>query len=295
MDLRRYMREQARRIEAVLDDVLPPASEPPQQLHEAMRYAVFGPGKRLRPILCLAAAELCGAPPDAALLPAAALELVHTYSLVHDDLPCMDDDDLRRGRPTCHRVYGEAMAVLAGDALLTEAFRVIADWGVAAGDPGLALHVSAELAAASGSRGMVGGQVLDLSDPGPSPTAAALEQVHHLKTGRLFRAALRIGAMVGGAAAADMAALDEYSHHFGLAFQIQDDVLDVTGSEAVTGKRSGSDERQQRTTYVTVYGLEAAKMAASTAAAAAVASLARFGDRGARLAALANLAVQREG
>lgn len=295
MALRLYLREQARLVEAALDEALPGVTEQPSALHEAMRYAVFGPGKRLRPILCLAAAEMFGAPPTAAMLPAVAIELVHTYSLVHDDLPCMDDDDLRRGRPTCHRVYGEAMAVLAGDALLTEAFRLLAEWGRGEPDPALALQVTAELAAASGSLGMVGGQVLDLADPGQPRAAAELEQVHHLKTGRLFRAALRIGALVGGASAADIAALDEYAHHFGLAFQIQDDVLDVTGSEEATGKRTGSDSRQERTTYVTVYGLEGAQMAATTASEAAIASLGRFGARAAKLAGLAELAVNRDG
>jgi geranylgeranyl diphosphate synthase type II len=294
MPLRRYMREQARRVEAALDQVLPAATEPPTTLHEAMRYAVFGPGTRLRPILCLAAADLFGPASEQALLPAAALELVHTYSLVHDDLPCMDDDDLRRGRPTCHRVYGEAMAVLAGDALLTEAFTVLAEWGRGE-DPALALRITGELAAAAGSSGMVGGQVLDLAGSGQHPTASDLEQVHLLKTGRLFRAALRIGALVGGASTADLAALDEFAHYFGLAFQIHDDVLDVTGSEEETGKRRGSDERQERATYVAVYGLEAARMAAKSAASAAVASLGRFGENAAMLESLAELAATRGG
>lgn len=294
MPLRRYLREQAHRVEAALDQVLPAATEPPTELHEAMRYAVFGPGKRLRPILCLAAADMFGAPDGAAMMPAVALELVHTYSLVHDDLPCMDDDDLRRGRPTCHRVYGEAMAVLAGDALLTEAFVVLAQWGRGE-DPALALRITGELAAAAGSRGMVGGQVLDLAGSVQHPTASDLEHVHVLKTGRLFRAALRIGALVGGASSADLAALDEFAHYFGLAFQIQDDVLDVTGSEEETGKRRGSDERQERATYVTVYGVEAARMAAKSAAAAAVGSIGRFGENAATLASLAELAASRDG
>lgn len=294
MPLRRYLREQAHRVEAALDQVLPAATEPPTTLHEAMRYAVFGPGKRLRPILCLAAAELFGAPAEAAMMPAVALELVHTYSLVHDDLPCMDDDDLRRGRPTCHRVYGEAMAVLAGDALLTEAFAVLAQWGRGE-DPALALRIIGEIAAAAGSAGMVGGQVLDLAGSAQQPTSADLEHVHVLKTGRLFRAALRSGALVGGASSADLAALDEYAHYFGLAFQIHDDVLDATGSEEETGKRRGSDERQERATYVTLYGVEAARLAAKSAAASAVSSLGRFGERADTLARLAELAANRDG
>ena len=224
-DLDVYLAERRRVVQAALEAEMPPATAPPAMLHSAMRYSVFSGGKRLRPILCLAAGEAAGGTPAAALRPALAVELLHTYTLIHDDLPCMDNDDLRRGRPTSHKVFGEANAVLAGDALQALAFELAARTVPPAAYPVAALV--AELAAAAGSRGVVGGQVEDLAAAGQAVTAARLEFIHRHKTADLFRAALRMGAMCGNAGAAELAALTAYGVNLGLAFQIADDLLDA--------------------------------------------------------------------
>ncbi len=250
---RAFASEWQPRIEATLDRLLPAATAAPTRLHDAMRYVMFPGGKRLRPLLALLAARATGGDVERALRPAAALELLHTYSLVHDDLPCMDDDDLRRGRPTCHKVYGEAIAVLVGDALLTSAFGVVAEAG------GRAV---ATLAEAAGSLGMVGGQAGDMLAEAGSRTdlpngRAGVEWIHDRKTGALIRASLFVGALAGGADDFDAAALTGYGDALGRAFQIADDCLDVTASAATLGKNVGQDAAAAKLTFPAVLGLDA--------------------------------------
>ena len=296
LDLRAYLAEGAKAVEAVLDAVLPPADREPRPLHQAMRYSVFGGGKRLRPTLCLAACELVGGERDSVLPVAAALEMVHTYSLIHDDLPCMDDDALRRGRPTCHVAFGEATAMLAGDALLTQAFVALGDWA-AQGDwsAAVAVRVIGEIARGAGSFGMVGGQALDLAAEGQERSLAELEAIHRLKTGALFGAALRAGAIAGGAGEGELAAIDRYAAEFGLAFQIRDDILDVVGDAARLGKPVRSDLKKHKATYPAVVGLERAQILAGEAADRAAAALDGFSPgRAEPLRALVRLAVSRE-
>ncbi len=257
----------------------------PARLAEAMRYSLLGGGKRLRPILTLWAAEACGGSFEAALPAAAALEMVHTYSLVHDDLPAMDDDDLRRGRPTCHKQFDEATAVLAGDGLLTLAFETVARH-VRPAETAAACVLA--LAEASGPEGMVGGQMADLEAEGrPGGTLALLEAIHRRKTGALLRAALKMGALTAGASPAEHSALDIYGRAVGLAFQIVDDLLDVGGDEAKLGKRVGKDSELGKWTYPGLLGVEQSRARARELAAEAVAALAMFGPRGDRLQALA--------
>ena len=251
----------ARRLEVdgALETVLPPAEGPAGTVARAMRYAVFGGGKRLRPILALAAYEGFGGAGEAALAPACALELVHTYSLVHDDLPAMDDDDLRRGRPTTHRAFGEAVAILAGDALLTLAFEVLAtrpDGPAAAARRAAAVAV---VARASGHAGMVGGQMADLEAEGRSPSREGLDWIHRHKTGALFSAAAELGALHAGATAEECAAMARFGAALGLAFQVQDDVLDRTADALALGKTPGKDERSGKATYPALLGLDASR------------------------------------
>ena len=281
--------ERQRRIEGVLERVLPSESATPAALHRAMRYAVLGGGKRMRPLLAYAAGELAGADPMIVDGVAAAVELVHAYSLVHDDLPCMDDDALRRGKPTCHVAFGEATALLAGDTLQALAFGTLAGAGMA--DPGAAVVV---LADASGAEGMAGGQAIDLDAVGTSLDLPALERMHRMKTGALIRAAVNLGAACGAPlAASERAALDAYAGAAGLAFQVVDDVLDVEGNEATLGKTPGKDAAQGKPTFVSVLGLAAAKERAEVLRVEAHAALAGFGRRGRRLAELADWIVLR--
>ncbi|MCG0238829.1 MAG: polyprenyl synthetase family protein [Firmicutes bacterium] len=294
MALAEVLAEAAARVEAALDRYLGPGAGPPR-LVEAMRYSLLGGGKRLRPFLVLSAASLCGGDPDAALPAACAVEMVHTYSLIHDDLPAMDDDDLRRGRPTNHKVFGEAMAILAGDALLTLAFEVM---GEMARDPRVGPERTAravvELARAAGPAGMVGGQVLDLEWEGRLAGAEELEAIHSRKTGALFTGCLRIGGIIAGAGPEELAALTEYARHFGLAYQIQDDILDVVGDPGVMGKAAGSDQRRDKLTYVRLYGLDGARQRAREQARLAAQALAPFGERARHLVELVEYVVARE-
>ncbi len=307
MDALTYLSLQSRLVEDALDLYTDPAKSEgrpeapvlasvPPRLLEAMRYSLLAGGKRLRPVLVIAAAALFDAPAERVMPAACALEMIHTYSLIHDDLPCMDDDDLRRGRPTNHKVYGDALATLAGDALLTMAFELLARQalvpGVAATQAAAAL---AEVATAAGAAGMVGGQVEDIEWEGRHASADQLKRIHALKTGALFRAALVAGAILAGASERDLTALRSYAQHFGLAFQIQDDVLDVVGDAAKTGKGVGRDEKHDQSTYVSHYGLEGAREAARAEVDAACAALAPFGQKAAFLEALAKFVVDREG
>lgn len=263
MDLQTYLTDQARLIENVLDKRLPSAGTKPEIIHEAMRYSTLGGGKRLRAILALAACEAVGGNPNQAYGFAAALEMIHAYSLIHDDLPCMDDDDFRRGKPTNHKIFGEAVAVLAGDALLTQAVSEIAHLHDTNGvDEKVALQLLREVSIACGSQGLVGGQVVDLTSSGKPIDKQTLSYIHRHKTGDLFIVALRGGALIGGATAQHLAAITSYGENFGLAFQITDDILDVVGDEAKLGKAVGADLRLDKATYPSIYGLEQSKLLA---------------------------------
>ncbi|MGE4062963.1 MAG: polyprenyl synthetase family protein [Rhodospirillaceae bacterium] len=277
---------------AELDRLLPPVPGPENRVVEAMRYAALDGGKRLRPFLVCAGADLFAVPRGRALRAAAAIEMVHCYSLVHDDLPAMDDDDLRRGRPTVHRKFDEAAAILAGDALLTEAFAVLAD-GATHPDGAVRAALVAELAAASGARGMVGGQMIDLMAAGLNLDQVGLTRLQNMKTGCLIAAACRFGAILGQARAPEREALGAYGIAMGLAFQIADDVLDVESSAAVAGKATGKDAAAGKATFVSRLGLEGAKTYARELAETAVRHLACFGERANVLRQAAYFAVER--
>jgi geranylgeranyl diphosphate synthase, type II len=285
-----YLREARRDLDEALNRYLPASNHDPKiscpaRLAEAMRYSVLAGGKRLRPLLCLMASEASGGDPPAALPAACALELVHTYSLIHDDLPAMDDDDLRRGRPTCHKAFDEATAVLAGDGLLTLAFEVLARH-VRPADA--AVGCIRTLAEAAGPEGMVGGQMADLQAEGRTDgTPEALEAIHRRKTGALLRAALRMGAITAAANPSTLEALDTYGRAIGLAFQIVDDLLDVQGDEVKLGKRVGKDSGLGKWTYPAFLGMEGSRLRAKQLADEAIAALVPLGARGDRLRALA--------
>lgn len=290
-DFATWMRAQGARTEAALDAALPSTDTIPHTLHEAMRYAVLGGGKRVRPLLVHAAGEVAGATPEACDAAACAVEMIHAYSLVHDDMPCMDDDDLRRGRPTVHKAYDEATALLVGDALQTQAFIVLAQ--VPALGAEARLKLVAELAMASGSVGMCGGQAIDLQNVGLAMTRDALEGMHRMKTGALLRASVRMGALCGNIDPAGLAALDQYAAAVGLAFQVVDDILDVTADTATLGKTAGKDAANDKPTYVSLLGLDAARELAAQLRTDAHEALAGFGARAGRLAELADLIVLR--
>ncbi|OEZ98463.1 polyprenyl synthetase family protein [Duganella phyllosphaerae] len=278
-----------------LSGFLPAATATPTKLHEAMRYALLGGGKRVRPLLAYAAGALFDA--DAAIVAraAAAVEMIHAYSLVHDDMPCMDDDALRRGKPTVHIAYDEATALLVGDALQSQAFVVLAEADINIIPPARLAAMFKVLAHASGSAGMCGGQAIDLDSVGLSLSLAQLEQMHQLKTGALLRAAVVLGALAGkDLNAAEMAALDKYSRAIGLAFQVVDDVLDATADSATLGKTAGKDAADNKPTYVSILGLEPSRALAETLRLEAHAALAPFGDKALRLRELADLIVQRK-
>ena len=291
-DLTTYLKEQARIVDAALDRTVPAETVEPQVIHKAMRYSLFAGGKRIRPILCMEAARAARGNAAGVEDAACSLELIHTYSLIHDDLPALDNDDLRRGRPTCHKVFGEAMAILAGDALLTLAFQVLAELrGV---DGVCRARLVAELAAASGTvRGMIAGQVHDLEGEGRVPTAELLEQIHRAKTGALLRASVRMGAIYAGASEDELDALSRYGEHIGLAFQIVDDLLDVEQPSEQLGKTAGKDAQQHKITFPAVYGIERSHAMAEEERARAHAALQRFGDGAVRLRDLADLVVTR--
>jgi geranylgeranyl diphosphate synthase type II len=285
------LRERAEEATAALDAALVCPDEPSRDLYEAMRYMVLGGGKKMRPALVLMACEACGGDPKEALPAACAVEMVHTYSLIHDDLPAMDDDDLRHGRPSCHKRFGEAMAILAGDALLTEAFRVLAT-GVA--DAARAKALVAELAAAAGAVGMVGGQVADLqAERTRSDDDRLLEVIHRRKTAALLTAAVVMGAISAGAGEHWIRSLRAYGMHLGLAFQIADDVLDATAPTEVLGKTAGKDAAAGKLTFVKLFGIEAARRRARAEADRAVDALMGFGHQGDWLRDLARWVVER--
>lgn len=284
-----WAEERQRRIEDVLDRALA-GRDVPARLSEAMRYAVLGGGKRMRPLLAYAAGELAGADPAVVDGPAAAVEMIHAYSLAHDDLPCMDDDVLRRGKPTCHVAFGEAMALLAGDALQAQAFAALVATRIP--DAGRACAL---LADAAGAPGMAGGQAIDLLHVGKPMTLPDLTSMHRMKTGALIRASILLGAMCGRALEGDEeTSLDKFARAAGLAFQVVDDVLDVEGSAASLGKTAGKDAAQNKPTYVALLGLEEAKRHAQALRDEACAALVPFGARARRLLELADWITQRK-
>ena len=281
------------RMETALDRTLPPADIAPQRLHHAMRYAVLGGGKRVRALLTHAAAELCGANPDKADVAAAAVELIHAYSLVHDDMPCMDDDDLRRGKPSCHMQYDDATALLVGDALQSLAFQLLAQPGLC-NEATRQLEMLHLLAVASGSRGMAGGQAIDLASVGQSLTQEELEYMHIHKTGTLIRAAALLGAYCADTIeTARVHAIAQYAQSIGLAFQVVDDILDEQADTVTLGKTAGKDAQSNKPTYVTILGLERAKLLARELLENALSPLAIYGAEAQRLNQLAYFIMQR--
>ena len=279
-------------MEQALADFLPAETAIPQELHAAMRYAVLDGGKRVRPLLVYAAGALFAASAAELARAAAAVEMIHAYSLVHDDMPCMDDDALRRGKPTVHVKYGEATALLVGDALQSQAFLALAE---GAGEPARKLAMLRLLAAASGSAGMCGGQAIDLASVGLALSLEELEQMHRLKTGALLRASVLLGAWCGKVLSdAETAALDAYAAAVGLAFQVVDDILDATADSAVLGKTAGKDAADNKPTYVSILGLEQSRALAEKLRADAHRAVQPFGDQGLRLRQLADLIVERQ-
>jgi len=280
-------------VDAALEELLPAEETPPASIHRAMRYSVFAGGKRIRPILSLEAGRIFrGAVPDrAALRVACAMEFIHTYSLIHDDLPALDNDDLRRGQPTCHKKFGEATAILAGDALMTLAFETLAEAEI---EPGRGVALIREVAHAAGTvNGMVGGQVADLEAEGKPVEPEMLEYIHKSKTAALIRASVVAGAVCGGAGEEDTARMRRFGENIGWAFQVVDDILDVEESSAALGKTAGKDQAQRKATYPALYGLEKSKQTAKELAAKAIGELATYGKRAERLRQVAEFLVVR--
>jgi geranylgeranyl diphosphate synthase type II len=293
MNLPEYLAVQQKDIDAELSRLVPGEFVAPATIHRAMRYSLMAGGKRIRPILCLEAARTLSDAIEGVEAAACSLEFIHTYSLIHDDLPALDNDDFRRGKPTCHKVFGDAMAILAGDSLLTIAFQVLSELP----------HVSAqicvalirELSTASGTiGGMIGGQVADIEGERQTPTAELLETIHRAKTGALLRASVRMGAIYAGGTAEQVAQLSSFGEHVGLAFQIVDDILDVEESSEALGKTAGKDAQQQKITFPAVYGLERSREMAKLECDQAHAALATFGERADRLRQIANHIVYRK-
>jgi geranylgeranyl diphosphate synthase type II len=294
MNLREYLKEKGKIVEDALDRYLPGESEMPVTLHKAMRYSMMAGGKRIRPILCIASCEAVGGKIKNALPVACALEMVHTYSLVHDDLPAMDNDDLRRGRPTNHKVFGEAVAILAGDALLTEAFGIMTDFNLRKTiRPDAVLDVISDLARAAGSFGMVGGQVVDMESEGKEIDLPTLEYLHTRKTGALILAAIKGGAKIGEGTDEEIEALTRYGECLGLAFQIADDILDIEGNQDEIGKDVGSDLERKKATYPSILGMAASKERASELIDMAIDSLKGFNEKAEPLREIAKYVVER--
>jgi len=294
MSLKEFLAEQVHSIDRALDRLTPRASAHPETIHRAMRYSLFAGGKRIRPILCLQGAAAIGVEGTGGAIEAGcALEMIHTYSLIHDDLPALDNDDFRRGKPTCHKVFGEAMAILAGDALFTLAIQTLAR---IEGLPAAAkIALIDELSFASGTvNGMIGGQVTDIEGEKQPPTAELLDSIHRAKTGALLRASVRMGGICAGGSDAQIAALSRYGEHAGLAFQIVDDILDVEESSEALGKTAGKDAAQGKITFPAVYGLDASRRMAREQCSHAHDALEPFGPRAARLHEIADLIVDRK-
>ena len=293
LDVPRYLKERAAAVDEALERLLPPETDPPATIHKAMRYSIFAGGKRLRPVLVIAGAEAVGGRMEQVMPAACAMECIHTYSLVHDDLPAMDNDDFRRGRPTNHKVFGEAMAILAGDGLLTLAFGLLAESFAQGGDPAALRRVLADLAEAAGTHGMVGGQVADIEGEGRPATPESLDFIHVNKTAALIRMSLRMGAMIAGGTAAQVHALSAAGGSLGLAFQVVDDILDVEGTTAELGKTAGKDQAQQKATYPAVHGLPASRARAAALIEEAERALAPLGPPAEPIRALGRFIIER--
>jgi geranylgeranyl diphosphate synthase type II len=293
-DITQYLSEGKEFVDDSILELLPEKNSYPESIHSAMNYSVMAGGKRLRPILVIAAAEAVGGDRQTVLPFAVAAELIHTYTLIHDDLPALDDDDFRRGKPTCHKVFGEAIAILAGDALLTQAFILMTNAalldGISAKD---ALNATHDMAKALGTGGMIGGQVVDLESEGKPISSEALEYIHIYKTGHLIRACVRGGAKLGGATSDQFSALSRYGAHIGLAFQIIDDILDITADQEKLGKDVGSDIEKEKATYPSLYGLDESKRKAEELIEESIACLEPFDDRADPLREIARFFVQR--
>jgi geranylgeranyl diphosphate synthase type II len=292
VDLKRYLVARQKEVDRTLDRFLPKAAVAPTTIHKAMRYSLFAGGKRLRPILCLAAAEACGGKTAAALPHACAVECIHTYSLIHDDLPSMDNDDLRRGRPTCHKVFGDGIAILAGDALLTIAFEIatkakpVSRYQVR--------DVFREIAAAAGSRKLIAGQVADLEAEGRRITRAQVRSIHENKTAALLTTSVRLGAMSANATSKQLRAITAFGRALGLAFQVIDDILDVTQTSEKLGKSAGKDLAAQKATYPAVIGLEKSRVEARRLTRQAHSALESLGEKAVVLRDLADYLLSRE-
>lgn len=293
VNIKDYFKQKTAQVDSWLDRLLPAENAEPAVIHQAMRYSVFAGGKRLRPILAIAAGEIFGAD-ERELMPAAcSLEMIHTYSLIHDDLPAMDNDDLRRGMPTCHVKFGEAMAILAGDALLTQAFLTLADYETR--KPDLKAQVISEVARAAATTGsLIGGQVMDIQSEGKQISGQQLEAIHHAKTGALIRCSVRIGAIIGGASESELGAITKYGEKAGLAFQVADDVLDETATSAELGKTAGKDQASKKATYTSLYGTDGARKMAEMLCREAIASARQIGLGTETLESIAHFIVARK-
>ena len=291
--LQQYLASRREAVEIALNEVLPPQNVRPERLHEAIRYSVLAPGKRLRPTLVIAAAEALGVSADVVMPTACALECIHVFSLIHDDLPCMDNDDYRRGRLTNHKVYGEAMALLAGDALLALAFELIAS-NISCASTESVLKTLKLLSHASGTWGMVGGQVVDMESQGQEVSSETLQYIHACKTGALIKGSVEAGAILAGADPDQQLAFRKYGNHIGLAFQIADDILDVVGDEAVIGKPVGSDQERDKATFPRLFGLDESRRKANAEVEGALDALSVFDHKADPLRAIARYIVDRE-
>ncbi|MBN2243553.1 MAG: polyprenyl synthetase family protein [Acidobacteria bacterium] len=292
MDIQPYLAESKKLVDQFLEKLLPGENEEPAAIHRAMRYSVFAGGKRVRPILVMASGESLGGERMVLLHLGSAVEMMHTYSLIHDDLPALDNDDLRRGQPTCHKIFGEAMAILAGDALMTRCYQVLAAL------PGVSestrVRIIGEIANATGTvRGMIGGQVVDLESEGKTVSPDLLEYIHHSKTGALLTACVRCGALAVGATGEELVALTGYGSKVGLVFQIVDDILDVTSSSEELGKTPGKDAKVKKATYPALYGLDASRTKARELVESALRDIAEFGQKADKLRSLARFVLQR--
>jgi geranylgeranyl diphosphate synthase type II len=297
MDINRYLQEKREIVDLALERYFPTEEEIPSNLYKAVRYSLFAGGKRIRPILSIASFEAVGGKGDRILPFACALEMIHTYSLIHDDLPAIDNDDYRRGKPTCHKVFGEEIAILAGDGLLTEAFRLMTNRSakdLSSSDKGLVLDLINEVARAAGVFGMVGGQVADIESEGKAVDLPTVQYIHTHKTGAMILASVRLGAKLGGAEEEILKALTRYGESLGLAFQIVDDILNVTGKASLMGKKTGSDLSKGKATYPSVLGVEESKRRAKELVKLAVDALRQFGPEAEPLREIAGFVIARE-
>lgn len=292
MDIQLYLSESKKLVDQCLERLLPPEDENPPTIHKAMRYSVFAGGKRVRPILVLASGESLNGKREVLLQLGACIEMMHTYSLIHDDLPALDNDDLRRGLPTCHKVFGDAMAILAGDALMTRSYQLLAD--LPETPDAVRIGIIRELATATGTTGgMIGGQVVDLESEGKPISPGLLEYIHDSKTGALLSACVRCGALAAGAGEREMDALAKFGRKIGRVFQIVDDILDVTSSSEVLGKTAGKDAKVKKATYPALYGIEASRQRAAELVASALMDIRDFGEKADVLRSLAQFIISR--